>query len=284
MTRIRHFITAIALACGMTAQVQAQQAIPYKVSKAEMMPYQNPDLTPRQRAEDLCQRLTLEEKARIMMNGSGAVDRLHVPVYEWWSEGLHGVGRNGYSTVFPITMMMAATWNDALVQNVFDKVSDEMRVKNTEARHKGVIKRYQGTSVWTPNINIFRDPRWGRGQETYGEDPYLTERMGLAVVSGLQGTDLATGQLLGHKYYKLLACAKHFAVHSGPEWNRHSFDIQQLPERDLWETYLPAFKSLVQKGNVREVMCAYQRIDGDPCCGSNRYLQQILREDRKSVV
>ncbi|MDO4171099.1 MAG: glycoside hydrolase family 3 C-terminal domain-containing protein [Prevotellaceae bacterium] len=281
MTRIRHFITAIALACGMTAQVQAQQAIPYKVSKAEMLPYQNPDLTPRQRAEDLCQRLTLEEKARIMMNGSGPVDRLHVPVYEWWSEGLHGVGRNGYSTVFPITMMMAATWNDALVQNVFDKVSDEMRVKNTEARHKGVIKRYQGTSVWTPNINIFRDPRWGRGQETYGEDPYLTERMGLAVVSGLQGTDLATGQLSGHKYYKLLACAKHFAVHSGPEWNRHSFDIQQLPERDLWETYLPAFKSLVQKGNVREVMCAYQRIDGDPCCGSNRYLQQILRDEWK---
>lgn len=279
MTRIKHFVAALALFTGTAAQ--AQQPIPYQVSKAEMLPYQNPALSSRQRAEDLCRRLTLEEKARIMMNGSGAVERLHVPMYEWWSEGLHGVGRNGYSTVFPITMMMAATWNDALVHDVFDKVSDEMRVKNTQARHAGVVKRYQGTSVWTPNINIFRDPRWGRGQETYGEDPYLTERMGLAVVSGLQGTDLATGRLVGHKYYKLLACAKHFAVHSGPEWNRHTFDIQQLPERDLWETYLPAFKSLVQKGNVREVMCAYQRIDGDPCCGSNRYLQQILRDEWK---
>ena len=275
--QIRHILAALALMAGTAAQ--AQQSIPYVAPQADRLPYQDPSLTPQQRAEDLCQRLTLEEKARIMMNGSGAVPRLHVPMYEWWSEGLHGVGRNGYSTVFPITMMMAATWNDALVQSVFDKVSDEMRVKNTQARHAGTVKRYQGTSVWTPNINIFRDPRWGRGQETYGEDPYLTERMGLAVVSGLQGTDFATGQLVGHKYYKLLACAKHFAVHSGPEWNRHTFDIQQLPERDLWETYLPAFKALVQKGNVREVMCAYQRIDGDPCCGNNRYLQQILRDE-----
>ena len=275
--QIRHILAALALMAGTAAQ--AQQSIPYVAPQAEMLPYQNPSLTSQQRAEDLCQRLTLEEKARIMMNGSGAVPRLHVPMYEWWSEGLHGVGRNGYSTVFPITMMMAATWNDALVHSVFDKVSDEMRAKNTQARHAGNVKRYQGTSVWTPNINIFRDPRWGRGQETYGEDPYLTERMGLAVVSGLQGTDFATGQLVGHKYYKLLACAKHFAVHSGPEWNRHTFDIQQLPERDLWETYLPAFKALVQKGNVREVMCAYQRIDGDPCCGNNRYLQQILRNE-----
>lgn len=275
--QIRHILAALALMAGTAAQ--AQQSIPYVAPQAEMLPYQNPSLTPQQRAEDLCQRLTLEEKAQVMMNGSKAISRLHVPMYEWWSEGLHGVGRNGYSTVFPITMMMAATWNDALVHSVFDKVSDEMRVKNTQARHAGNVKRYQGTSVWTPNINIFRDPRWGRGQETYGEDPYLTERMGLAVVSGLQGTDFATGQLVGHKYYKLLACAKHFAVHSGPEWNRHTFDIQQLPERDLWETYLPAFKALVQKGNVREVMCAYQRIDGDPCCGNNRYLQQILRNE-----
>ena len=247
---------------------------------AEQLPYQNPRLSAEERARDLCSRLTLEEKARIMMNGSAAVERLNVPMYEWWSEGLHGVGRNGYSTVFPITMMMAATWNDNLIYKVFDAVSDEMRVKNTQARHEGSVKRYQGTSVWTPNINIFRDPRWGRGQETYGEDPYLTEKMGLAVVAGLQGTDLATGKLSG-RYYKLLACAKHFAVHSGPEWNRHSFDVQQLPERDLWETYLPAFKALVQKGTVREVMCAYQRIDGDPCCGSNRYLHQILRDEWK---
>lgn len=279
MKKRRLLMLFAAATLGLSAQ--AQKAIPYVPVKSEMLPYQNPALSAQERAEDLCARLTLKEKAQIMMNGSRAVDRLHVPMYEWWSEGLHGVGRNGYSTVFPITMMMAATWNENLVHDVFDKVSDEMRAKNTDARHKGVVKRYQGTSVWTPNINIFRDPRWGRGQETYGEDPYLTERMGLAVVSGLQGTDMMTGQLLGHKYYKLLACAKHFAVHSGPEWNRHTFDIQQLPERDLWETYLPAFKALVQKGNVREVMCAYQRIDGDPCCGSNRYLQQILRDEWK---
>lgn len=261
---------AMLLMLNISANISAQ--------KAESLPYQNPNLSAVERARDLCARLTLKEKSLIMMNGSQAIDRLGVPMYEWWSEGLHGVGRNGYSTVFPITMMMAATWNDGLVYNVFDAVSDEMRAKNTQARHIGVVKRYQGTSVWTPNINIFRDPRWGRGQETYGEDPYLTEKMGLAVVAGLQGTDLKTGRL-NNKYYKLLACAKHFAVHSGPEWNRHTFDVQQLPERDLWETYLPAFKALVQKGNVREVMCAYQRIDGDPCCGSNRYLQQILRNE-----
>ena len=278
MTNLKKATLALALmACSV---MQAQQPIPYVAPQSEMLPYQNPKLSAQQRAEDLCSRLTLEEKARIMMNGSGAVDRLHVPMYEWWSEGLHGVGRNGYSTIFPITMMMASTWNDNLVYNVFNAVSDEMRVKNTQARHAGVVNRYQGTSVWTPNINIFRDPRWGRGQETYGEDPYLTEKMGLAVVAGLQGTDLKTGRLSG-RYYKMLACAKHFAVHSGPEWNRHTFDVQQLPERDLWETYLPAFKALVQKGNVREVMCAYQRIDGDPCCGNNRYLQQILRNEWK---
>ncbi len=274
---MKQILASLMLIATMTAH--AQQPIPYVAAAGERLPYQDATLSSQERAADLCSRLTLEEKTKIMMNGSEAIPRLHVPMYEWWSEGLHGVGRNGYSTVFPITMMMAATWNDELVYHVFDKVSDEMRVKNTQARHAGKVGRYQGTSVWTPNINIFRDPRWGRGQETYGEDPYLTERMGLAVVAGLQGTDPLTGQLNGHKYYKTLACAKHFAVHSGPEWNRHSFDVQQLPERDLWETYLPAFKSLVQKGNVREVMCAYQRIDGDPCCGSNRYLQQILRDE-----
>ncbi len=278
MTNLKKLLLAMMLVGGTMAE--AQQPIPYLAQKEEMLPYQNPRLSSLKRARDLCSRLTLKEKAQIMMNGSQAIDRLHVPMYEWWSEGLHGVGRNGYSTIFPITMMMASTWNDQLVYRVFDAVSDEMRVKNTQARHAGVVGRYQGSSVWTPNINIYRDPRWGRGQETYGEDPYLTEKMGLAVVAGLQGTDLATGKLNG-RYYKLLACAKHYAVHSGPEWNRHTFDVQQLPERDLWETYMPAFKALVQKGNVREVMCAYQRIDGEPCCGNNRYLNQILRNEWK---
>ena len=248
------------------------------VLMAQMLPYQNASLTAEQRADDLLGRLTLDEKVRLMMDASPAIPRLGIPQFQWWSEALHGIGRNGFTTVFPITTMMAASWNDELVYQVFTAASDEARAKNQEAKKSGRIQRYQGLSFWTPNINIFRDPRWGRGQETYGEDPYLTERMGLAVVNGLQGQSL-TGETGQHKYKKLLACAKHFAVHSGPEWNRHTFDVQQLPERDLWETYLPAFKALVQKGNVAEVMCAYQRIDGDPCCGNARYEQQILRDE-----
>ena len=238
---------------------------------AQTLPYQDPSLDAAQRAEDLCSRLTLEEKASLMMYRSPAIERLGIPAFEWWNEALHGVGRSGYATVFPITMGMAATFNNDLVHRVFSAVSDEARAKNTEARRKHNVRQYQGLSFYTPNINIFRDPRWGRGQETYGEDPFLTSQMGLAVVRGLQGE--------GQKYLKTLACAKHYAVHSGPEWNRHSFDVEQLPERDLWETYLPAFKALVQEGHVKEVMCAYQRIDGEPCCGNTRYLQQILRDE-----
>ena len=245
---------------------------------AQMLPYQNPNLTAEQRADDLLGRLTLEEKAKLMMDTSPAIPRLGIPAFQWWNEALHGIGRNGFVTVFPITTMMAASWDDELVYKVFSAVSDEARAKNQQAKKSGRVQRYQGLSFWTPNINIFRDPRWGRGQETYGEDPYLTERMGLAVVNGLQGQSI-NGKSENGKYKKLLACAKHFAVHSGPEWNRHTFDIQQLPERDLWETYLPAFKALVQKGNVAEVMCAYQRIDGDPCCGNARYEQHILRDE-----
>ena len=276
---------------------------------AQTLPYQNPNLSAAQRADDLLTRLTLEEKACLMMDRSPAIPRLGIPQFEWWNETLHGVGRNGIATVFPITMGMAATWDDTLVYRIFTAASDEARAKNTEARRKGEMARYRGLSFWTPNINIFRDPRWGRGQETYGEDPYLTTKMGLAVVRGLQGmtydgkdvlftvdslqfTDdytkgsegLASKSTVNRKlstvnYKKLFACAKHYAVHSGPEWNRHSFNIEALPERDLWETYLPAFKALVQEGGVKEVMCAYQSIDGEPCCGNTRYLQHILRDD-----
>ena len=237
-----------------------------------MLPYQNPNLSPEERADDLISRLTIEEKTALMMDQSPAIERLGIPSFQWWNEALHGVGRNGYTTVFPITMGMAASWDDALLYRCFDAVSDEARIKNAQAKSKNEMNRSQGLSFWTPNINIFRDPRWGRGQETYGEDPYLTSRMGVAVVNGLQGRK-------DSKYMKLLACAKHYAVHSGPEWNRHSFNIENLPERDLWETYLPAFKALVDEANVAEVMCAYQRIDGDPCCGNKRYLQRILRDE-----
>ena len=246
-------------------------------AQSQSLPYQNPQLKAEQRADDLLKRLSLEEKVQLMMDVSPAIDRLQIPQFQWWNEALHGVGRNGYATVFPITMAMAASWDDALLHRVFTAVSDEARVKARQAKESGHIRRYQSLSFWTPNINIFRDPRWGRGQETYGEDPYLTAKMGLAVVRGLQGMTY-DGKWIGD-YKKLLACAKHFAVHSGPEWNRHTFNIEDLPERDLWETYLPAFKALVQEGEVAEVMCAYQRIDGQPCCSQTRYEQQILRDE-----
>ena len=246
-------------------------------SEAQQPGYKNPQLTAEQRADDLLGRLTLEEKVQLMMDTSPAIERLQIPQFQWWNEALHGVGRNGYATVFPITMAMAASWDDDLLHRVFTAVSDEARVKAQQAKSSGNIRRYQSLSFWTPNINIFRDPRWGRGQETYGEDPFLTSKMGLAVVRGLQGYSY-DGKPLGD-YMKLLACAKHFAVHSGPEWNRHTFNVENLPERDLWETYLPAFKALVQEGDVAEVMCAYQRIDGQPCCSQTRYEQQILRDE-----
>lgn len=242
------------------------------ISCAAILPYQDPTLSPEERAADLCSRLTLEEKAQIMMNSSPAIERLGVPAFEWWSEGLHGVGRNGLSTVFPSCIGMAASFDDDLIEDIFTAVSDEARAKNNIARAKSEMGKYKGISLWTPTINIFRDPRWGRGQESYGEDPYMNGRMGLRVVRGLQGPS-------DSKYLKLLACAKHLAVHSGPEKSRHSFNVENLPARDLWETYLPAFKTLVQQGDVRQVMCAYQRFEGETCCGSDKLLQQILRNE-----
>ena len=238
---------------------------------AQPLPYQNPDLSPKERAADLCSRLTLEEKTKLMMNSSPAIERLGIPAFEWWSEALHGVGRNGLATVFPSCIGMAASFDDDLIEQIFTAISDEARAKNTQARGQGKMGKYKGLSFWTPTINIFRDPGWGRGQETYGEDPYMNGRMGLRVVRGLQGDGSS-------KYFKLLACAKHFAVHSGPESSRHSLDINNISPRDLWESYMPAFEVLVKDGNVREVMCAYQRLDGQACCGSDRLLQQILRD------
>ena len=228
-----------------------------------------PAPTPEQRAAELVSQLTLEEKASLMMHPSEPVDTLGIPAYNWWNEALHGVARNGVATVFPMPIAMAASFDVPLVHEVFTAVSDEGRVKNRQARESGHVGWYQGVTFWTPNINIFRDPRWGRGMETYGEDPFLTGQMGMAVVRGLQGPADA-GILKAH------ACAKHFAVHSGPEWNRHTFDAV-VSERDLRETYLPAFKDLVTKAGVKEVMIAYNRFRGDPC-GMNDYLiNTILR-------
>lgn len=238
----------------------------------QKLPYQNTSLPPEERAADLVQRLTLEEKVSLMQNNSSAVSRLGIKPYNWWNEALHGVARNGRATVFPQAIGMGAAFNDSLLHVVFTAVSDEARAKNHIARRDSSYKIYQGLTFWTPNINIFRDPRWGRGQETYGEDPYLTSQLGMAVVRGLQGPE-------DSQYDKAHACAKHYAVHSGPEWNRHSFNAEDIDPRDLWETYLPAFKDLVQKAGVKEVMCAYNRFEGSPCCNSDRLLMQILRDE-----
>jgi len=239
----------------------------------QKLPYKDPNLNFEQRAKDLISRLTLSEKATLMCDVSDAIPRLGIKKFNWWSEALHGLANNNNVTVFPEPVGMAASFDDNLVYSIFNAVSDETRAKYNEATQKGQEnKRFLSLSVWTPNVNIFRDPRWGRGQETYGEDPYLTSRMGVSVVKGLQGPSDA-------KYKKLLACAKHFAVHSGPEWSRHILNVNNLDPRDLYETYLPAFKSLVQDAEVRQVMCAYQRLDDEPCCGSTQLLQRILRDE-----
>lgn len=254
----KFFISAVFSCCSLISIAQT--------------PYQNPQLSPEERAKDLTARLTLKEKISLMIDASKPVDRLGIKGYNWWNEALHGVARAGVATVFPEPIGMAATFEPQTIFNVFTAISDEARAKNSQYAAKGSIERYQGLTMWTPNVNIFRDPRWGRGIETYGEDPFLSAVMGVAVVKGLQGPD-------DTKYDKLHACAKHFAVHSGPEWNRHSFNAENISKRDLYETYLPAFKALVQDAKVKEVMCAYNRFEGDPCCGSKRLLNYILRHE-----
>ena len=243
------------------------------IATAQTLPYQNPNLSARERAADLCSRLTLEEKAQLMLDESPAIPRLGIKKFFWWSEALHGAANMGGVTVFPEPVAMAASFNPTLLYNVFDAASTEMRAQyNRRMLAGGEDEKFHSLSVWTPNVNIFRDPRWGRGQETYGEDPYLTSVMGSAVVRGLQGPETS-------KYRKLWACAKHYAVHSGPEYTRHSANLTDITTRDLWETYMPAFKTLVEDAKVREVMCAYQRLDDEPCCGNARLLQQILRDE-----
>ena len=243
-------------------------------ASAQTYPYQNPNLSAKERAVDLCGRLTLEEKAMLMLDESPAIPRLGIKKFFWWSEALHGAANMGNVTVFPEPVAMASSFNPDLLYKCFDVASTEFRAQYNHRMHdlNGEDEKFHSLSVWTPNVNIFRDPRWGRGQETYGEDPYLTSVMGVQVVKGLQGPE-------DSKYRKLWACAKHYAVHSGPEYTRHTANINDVSARDFWETYMLAFKACVEDGNVREVMCAYQRLDDDPCCGSNRLLQQILRDE-----
>ena len=231
-------------------------------------PYFNPALPVAQRVDDLVSRMTLEEKVSQMMNVAPAIPRLGIPEYDWWNEALHGVAISGVATVFPQAIGLGATFNPSLINRVATVISEEARAKYHEAQRRGNRNRFYGLTFWSPNINIFRDPRWGRGQETYGEDPYLTGRLGVAFVKGLQGDD--------PKYLKVVSTPKHYAVHSGPEPARHRFDASAA-ERELRETYLPAFRATVMEAHARSVMCAYNRTNGEPCCANTHLLGDILR-------
>lgn len=233
-------------------------------------PFQDPSLTVEERAKDLVSRLTLEEKVAQMLNQTPAIERFGIPEYDWWNECLHGVGRTEFKvTVFPQAIGMAAGWDVDAIRMMADYTAEEGRAVYNISQTNQDYQRYTGLTYWTPNINIFRDPRWGRGQETYGEDPFLTAMLGTNFVKGLQGSDPT--------YLKAAACAKHYAVHSGPEWNRHVFDVS-VSEYDLWDTYLPAFKAL-SDSEVAGFMCAYNALDAKPCCGSDKLMIDILRND-----
>jgi beta-glucosidase len=259
--RFAGFVSLFVIAFGLAApQIGAS-------GQTSSPPYKNPSQPIEKRVADLISRMTLEEKISQMMNAAAAIERLGIPEYDWWNEGLHGVARAGYATVFPQAIGLAATWDEDLIRRVADVTSTEARAKHHEFARKNERGRYKGLTFWSPNINIFRDPRWGRGQETFGEDPYLTSRLGVAFVKGLQGND--------PRYLKVVATPKHYAVHSGPEPERHSFDAI-ASERDLQETYLPAFRATVVEGKAAAVMCAYNRLNGEPCCANQR-LTDILR-------
>ena len=230
--------------------------------------FRDPDLTPEERAADLVGRLTLQEKVLQMQNAAPAIARLGIPAYDWWNEALHGVARAGRATVFPQAIGLAATWDTSLMQRVSGVISTEARAKYNQAIRDGEHSRYHGLTFWSPNINLFRDPRWGRGQETYGEDPFLTSRMAVAFIQGMQGAD--------PHYLKTVATPKHFAVHSGPDPMRHAFDAHPTAA-DLEETYLPAFRASIVEGHAESVMCSYNRVDGAPACASSFLLQQHLR-------
>jgi len=237
---------------------------------SDTAPYLNPDLPIAARVDDLISRMTLEEKASQMMNTAPGIPRLNVPQYDWWNECLHGVGRAGIATVFPQAIGLAATWDVPLMSRVATAISDEARAKHHQAVRDGIREIYHGLTFWSPNVNLFRDPRWGRGQETYGEDPHLTARMGVAFIQGLQGDDL--------QYLKVVATPKHYAVHSGPEALRHEFDAR-VDERDLRESYLPHFKACIVEGKAVSIMGAYNRTNGEACNASPTLLQNILRAE-----
>jgi beta-glucosidase len=232
------------------------------------LPYLDPSLPAEMRAADLVSRMTLPEKVSQMVNSSAAIPRLGVPAYDWWNEGLHGVARSGYATMFPQAIAMAATWDAPMLEQIGTVISTEARAKNNEALRHNNHSIYYGLTFWSPNINIFRDPRWGRGQETYGEDPYLTSEMGVNYVQGMQGDN--------PKYYRVIATPKHFAVHSGPESIRHQFNVDPS-QHDLWDTYMPAFRATMVDAKADSIMCSYNAVFGQPACGSDLLMQTILR-------
>jgi beta-glucosidase len=249
----------------------APLSVAYAQTSPAALPYRNPQLTPAERARDLVSKMSLEEKALQLGHDAPALPRLGIPKYNWWNEGLHGVARAGIATVFPQAIGMAATWDVDRMRNTADVISTEFRAKYLERRHPdGGSDFYRGLTVWSPNLNIFRDPRWGRGQETYGEDPYLTGRIGIAFIRGLQGDD--------PKYYKTIATSKHFAVHSGPESNRHREDVYPSLH-DLEDTYLPAFRATVTEGKVASIMCVYNAVWGVPGCANAVLQEHYLRRD-----
>jgi beta-glucosidase len=267
VTRPLAVALVLLVACALVplAATRAAEPPPPAVPAA---PYLDTRLAFEARARDLVSRMTLEEKVSQLMNQAAAVPRLGVPEYEWWNEALHGVARAGVATVFPQAIGLAATFDVPLIGEMAEVISDEARAKHHQFVRQGRRGRYMGLTFWSPNVNIFRDPRWGRGQETYGEDPYLTARLGVAFVKGLQGND--------PRYYKVIATPKHYAVHSGPEPDRHHFDARPS-ERDLHETYLPAFRALVEEGKAASVMSAYNRVNGESATASPRLLGEILR-------
>jgi beta-glucosidase len=252
--------------------VQKQTPAPTEeqIKAAAAMPFRNPALPIQQRVDDVVGRLTLEEKVSQLIDRAAPIPRLDIPAYNWWNEGLHGIARSGYATMFPQAIGNAATWDAPLVEKISTVISTEARAKYNDAILHGNHDRYYGLTIWSPNINIFRDPRWGRGQETYGEDPFLTARLGTAFVKGIQGDD--------PNYFRAIATPKHFAVHSGPETTRHKVDIDPT-DHDLWDTYLPAFRATITEGKADSIMCAYNAVDKVPACASKMLLQDILRDD-----
>ena len=252
------------------AVLAVSSILPAQKPSSETLPYQDASLSTEARVDDLVSRMTLDEKVSQLINTAPAIPRLGVPAYDWWSEGLHGIARSGYATMFPQAIGMAATWDDALIGQMGTTTSIEARAKYNEAIRHDIHSIYFGLTIWSPNINIFRDPRWGRGQETYGEDPYLTSRLGVAFVKGLQGDDPT--------YYRAIATPKHFAVHSGPESDRHRFNVDPTPH-DLWDTYLPAFRATITEGKADSLMCAYNAVDKQPACANKELLDEVLRKD-----